>query len=818
MDLLPVTVNDIGILNGLVGIIIVTNSSRGHHFVYKYPPDHNDNNYQGSSTRSTQDSKSSHPDVTRDEFQIASKIFGYDPQFLANVLSPKLALCDKRFQLTVDGLTFIGHPVALTGPEFKQRRAYWKWKARRPQKQQVRRGWVDGSIASFMDDSDSGSDYYEEDSNDEGSKEGKEGPIRRGSKEDPEAVIIPPRPSTDPTSWRQSRLRSQTYNSNPASPASGDSPLAGSTPQQTPSLTGQANFTSSSLLHYPVSMPQTPTTGAPPPPPPIQVSQGSNTSSNTGSSQSTQVQYMSFFHVVFVLQPPELQLNSVADQVYKNIACKLTAALRYEELNSQYVSQEATKILTIREEASQAGMTLNEYHEHVLAASSLARAVRSIYDCISADKVCHVVLNDSIDISLQIPHLAPLQRTCGYVTRSVQNTLPSNSPTGPYSNGNTYSNGQYNGNHNNNSNGNNNNNGNNGHGNNGNHGYNNNNSASQQALMTPMVGQYGGVGAMMDDYEFGIAYEYENFPVLLPYHTLLLLEDPEEILKDIPLDANPTLVKLVQILVPYQWAVIADFLHHFPTLSLPSILHELSTPKAFKAHIPGAGKDKEVQTVYLEMLTYLLRKDLIVQLHTYIMVLVPEYIKRGLSAEDYESILGEENSGTLTPTLESPTIATLGQVGSAKSADFAHSAMKQQQQQQSMSQKQQAMPSQTYRYHNRSSTGGAQGGPNSAGAGGGMSSSFKSHTSMQLAKLFGKRQDESSILPNPGQASEVEREWMGHMCRDQPRSVAELFMRLIHYFDGQHHVEEILFREQIVAKDLKTVLSAFRDFLILTWA
>lgn len=64
------------------------------------------------------------------------------------------------------------------------------------------------------------------------------------------------------------------------------------------------------------------------------------------------------------------------------------------------------------------------------------------------------------------------------------------------------------------------------------------------------------MGYMMDDYEIGIAYEYENFPVLLPYHTLLLLEDPEEILKDIPLDANPTLVKLVQILVPYQWYAV----------------------------------------------------------------------------------------------------------------------------------------------------------------------------------------------------------------------------------------------------------------------
>jgi hypothetical protein len=132
-------------------------------------------------------------------------------------------------------------------------------------------------------------------------------------------------------------------------------------------------------------------------------------------------------------------------------------------------------------------------------------------------------LNDSIDVSLQIPHLAPLPRTSGYTTRRNQNTLNGDSLTAT-----TSANGIYN----------------------------NNISGSQQALMTPLTTQYGGIGGMghmMDDYEIGIAYEYENFPVLLPYHTLLLLEDPEEILKDIPLDANPTLVKLVQILVPYQW-------------------------------------------------------------------------------------------------------------------------------------------------------------------------------------------------------------------------------------------------------------------------
>ncbi|KAF8939654.1 Nitrogen permease regulator 3 [Dissophora ornata] len=852
MDLLPVTVNDIGIMNRLVGIIIVTNSSRGHQFVYKYPREQLFSTSTRDPSSRAPDSKAKPTDKS-DKAQVTSKVLGYDPQFLANVLTPRVSLCDKRFQLTVDDLTFIGHPVSLEGPEFRQRRNYWKWKSSRSPKQQVKRGWVVGGSAPSVDDDDSDSDDYDEDSNDEtdsirGSITGKSGrDIRRGSKDEPE-IMPAARSFTDPTGWRHQRFRTQTYTSSPSSPASGDSPLPGQTPQpQTPSLTQQSGFTSS-LPHYPVSMPQTPTGGFQGTfgshlgvPPPIQITQGP-TSNQSAATPSTQVQQISFFHIVFVLKAPELQLNSVADQVYKNIACKLTAALRYEELSSQYVSKEATKILSLRDEASQSGQSLEQFHNQVLKVSSLAKAMQSIYDRISADKVCHVVLNDSIDISLQIPHLAPLPRTSTYITRQVPTPVANDNTTVTLSNNNSNYNSQ-----------------------NG-----SNLSASQQALMTPMATQYGGVGGMgymMDDYEIGIAYEYENFPVLLPYHTLLLLEDPEEILRDIPLDANPTLVKLVQILVPYQcldelqyildcsmaqiyrlashliyWrkaklidqirvsnvyvvapeadvnqTLIAEFSNTFPTLSLPNILHELSTPKAYKAHIPGAGKDKEVQTVYLEMLTYLLRKDLIVQLHTYILIMVPEYIKFGCTAEEYEHMMGDEYGGTLTPTLESPIVSGGGQVGSAKSADFAQLSMMQlqQQQQQQMFQKQQVMPSQTYRYHNRSSTGGAQGPPS---AGTVMSSSLKSQMSMPFGKLAGRRQDLSSILSNPGQASEAEREWMLRMCENQPRSAVELFMRLIQYFDGQHHVEEILFREQVVAKDLKTVLTAFREFLILTWA
>ncbi|KAG8859521.1 hypothetical protein FRB96_004405 [Tulasnella sp. 330] len=41
------------------------------------------------------------------------EILGYDPTFLAEVLSPKPALCHQKFELSIDELAFIGHPVHI---------------------------------------------------------------------------------------------------------------------------------------------------------------------------------------------------------------------------------------------------------------------------------------------------------------------------------------------------------------------------------------------------------------------------------------------------------------------------------------------------------------------------------------------------------------------------------------------------------------------------------------------------------------------------------------------------------------------------------
>ncbi|CAG8500804.1 2294_t:CDS:10 [Diversispora eburnea] len=300
------------------------------------------------------------------------------------------------------------------------------------------------------------------------------------------------------------------------------------------------------------------------------------------------------------------------DNIYKHIITKLTAALEYEQRRSNYVRKEADLILSLRENMGKTSM--DELMELILEKSTLANTIRQVYDSISTDSIAHVLVNDYIDLSLQIPPLSPTM------------------------------------------------------------------------FFTPKNDVAG--------------YEYAHYPVIAPYHTLLLLEDPEEILKNIPLDANPTLVQLVQILTPTQrladlcsvldcslaqifriaahliyWrkAKIIDvisvrntyvvsptadmnslqthieyFNQHFPeALDLVTILASLSTPRPY---FISTDVFKDHRTMYLEAMTYLLRKDLVIQLHAYIFFMIPQHIKMG---EEHPSNV-DTNNGVMDTSLISP--------------------------------------------------------------------------------------------------------------------------------------------------------------------
>lgn len=164
------------------------------------------------------------------------------------------------------------------------------------------------------------------------------------------------------------------------------------------------------------------------------------------------------------------------------------------------------------------------------------------------------------------------------------------------------------------------------------------------------------------------------FPTLRPYHGLLLMHDPEQVISNLLPDANPFLIRFIKTVTPTRsfeqlqtildctlsqiyrlaahlhfWSqariiqtlstrnfyvisdssdfskleeMTVDFASRFAPLSLLSLLNDLSTPRPYHTIIPS----KEVRHIFLEALSYLLRNEVILQLHMYMVLFVPEEI------------------------------------------------------------------------------------------------------------------------------------------------------------------------------------------------
>ncbi|CAG8478467.1 15698_t:CDS:2 [Acaulospora colombiana] len=148
-------------------------------------------------------------------------------------------------------------------------------------------------------------------------------------------------------------------------------------------------------------------------------------------------------------------------------------------------------------------------------------------------------------------------------------------------------------------------------------------------------------------------------------------------------------------------AHIEYFKQHFPAdVDLVKILASLS---AFKPYMISVKVFKEDRTMHLEAITYLLRNEFLVQLHAYILFMIPKYIKMGLTQGSTDD-------------------------------------------------------------------------------------------------------DHDVVLISPeNEASDSEKKWLEGFTAKEPKET--LFQKLIKYFNGKHHIDEILFREDIRSRDMGKVLN-----------
>ncbi|ETS62076.1 hypothetical protein PaG_03634 [Moesziomyces aphidis] len=132
--------------------------------------------------------------------------------------------------------------------------------------------------------------------------------------------------------------------------------------------------------------------------------------SDTEAPASKAAAPLTQFHLVLVLDRPDpstamsgMDLSSWLQLFYDNIVFKMTAALFAEQSKSDYVGRETEKLLALRERCMDDGQAYSAYAAQCLGVSSLARCIRDLHKSISTSSDAFLTINDRIEVHLQLP-------------------------------------------------------------------------------------------------------------------------------------------------------------------------------------------------------------------------------------------------------------------------------------------------------------------------------------------------------------------------------------------------------------------------------
>ncbi|TFK28214.1 hypothetical protein FA15DRAFT_665708 [Coprinopsis marcescibilis] len=315
----------------LLAVVLITTSARGANLVFRWPPDpkpfprlrrpkpdnHNFISQIDNPWRATfsdhESSDQEDPDYANDpdyRWQRPSSngspnfasnststgqydhLFGYSTEFLASLLCPQTNLCHQKFELVVDDLAFIGHPVCASEDE--------GW-AFRPEKVNT------GSRGRGNREKNTSKRYLGE----------------NGSQKSASRELSPEHPSKKSTWLQKFQLAFVLDIPDPSSSASGN------------------------VLKY-------------------------------------------------------------FDLIYEQIVFTFTAVLFQEQVLSNFVESECNVLIPMKESFAEQGQLYEEYVKQALLSSSIASAMKAVYEAIKTRSIAYVTLN-AIPLELQLPpHLDDL--------------------------------------------------------------------------------------------------------------------------------------------------------------------------------------------------------------------------------------------------------------------------------------------------------------------------------------------------------------------------------------------------------------------------
>ncbi|KAG6327012.1 hypothetical protein ID866_12077 [Astraeus odoratus] len=114
------------------------------------------------------------------------------------------------------------------------------------------------------------------------------------------------------------------------------------------------------------------------------------------------------FHFVLVLDLPDPSsstpgnLSKYFDTIYKQIAFTVTAVLFQEQVLSNFVEVECDVLGTLEAEYISKGAPFSEFISHALRISSIASAMKTLFEAVKSSTMAYITLND-IPLELQLP-------------------------------------------------------------------------------------------------------------------------------------------------------------------------------------------------------------------------------------------------------------------------------------------------------------------------------------------------------------------------------------------------------------------------------
>lgn len=129
---------------------------------------------------------------------------------------------------------------------------------------------------------------------------------------------------------------------------------------------------------------------------------GLATSMESGSSTSAVTsEQITMFHVVFAMRSHGMDGQKEIKAMYKEVAKVLSKALHYCQKQSNYVATESRRLLALRTKAKQSESSLHGLWKQMSETSELAWALKEVYDRISTGNVAGIRFN-GMEMSLHI--------------------------------------------------------------------------------------------------------------------------------------------------------------------------------------------------------------------------------------------------------------------------------------------------------------------------------------------------------------------------------------------------------------------------------